>query len=108
MYNIDITGPAEQDIRKAVEYIDEELHNRTAAENLLNDVEKAIFSLSEMPSRYPLVADKLLANQGVRIIPVNNYLVFYIIREEIKTIMIVRFLYKKRNWATILKDEHNF
>jgi len=47
MYDIDITGPAEQDIRKAVEYVDKELHNRTAAENLLDDVEKAIFSLSE-------------------------------------------------------------
>ena len=76
-YSIDITEPAEQDIRKAVEYIDDELQNRTAAENLLDDIEKAIFSLSEMPMRYPLVTDKVLANRGIRFFPVNNYLVLY-------------------------------
>ena len=105
MYNIDITGPAEQDIRKAVEYIDTELQNRVAAENLLDNIEKAIFSLSGMPMRYPLVADKVLASQGFRFLPVNNYLVFYIVRENRKTVVIERIIYKRRNWATILKEE---
>jgi plasmid stabilization system protein ParE len=105
MYNIDITGPAEQDIRKAVEYIDTELQNRIAAENLLDDIENAILSLSEMPLRHSLVADKALASQGFRFVPVNNYLVFYIVRESRKTVVIERVIYKKRNWATILKEE---
>ena len=105
MYDIDITEPAEQDIRKTIEYIDEELHNRTAAEKLLNDVEDAIFSLSEMPQRYRLVSDRVLASQGIRFLPVNNYLVFYVVREEAKMVVIERFLYKRRNWATILKEK---
>jgi len=105
MYNIDITGPAEQDIRKAVEYIDTELQNRVAAENFLDDIEKSIFSLANMPMRYPLVADKVLARQGFRFFPVNNYFVFYIVRKNTKTVVIERVLYKRRNWATILKEE---
>jgi len=105
MYNIDITEPAEQDIRKAVEYIDTELQNRVAAENLLDDIEKAIFSLSDMPMRHPLVADKVLARHGIRFFPVNNYLVFYIVRKNKKTVVIERVLYKRRNWATILKEK---
>jgi toxin ParE1/3/4 len=106
MYDIDITAPAEQDIRKAVEYIDVELHNRIAAENLLDDVEKAIFSLSEMPLRYPLAADKLLAHRGIRFFPIHNYLVFYIVREDRKTVVIERFIYKGRNWTAILKENN--
>ena len=104
MYHIDISEPAEQDIRKAIEYIDSELKNRTAAENLLNDVEEAIFSLTDMPMRYPLVADDVLADWGIRIFPVHNYLVFYVVRENTKTVVIQRFLYKRRDWESILKD----
>ena len=103
MYSIDITEPAEQDIRKAAEYIDTELQNRAAAEKFLDDIEKAIFSLADMPLRYPLVADKILARQGFRFFPVNNYLVFYIVRKKI--VVIERVIYKRRNWATILKEE---
>ena len=105
MYNIIITEPAEQDIRKAVEYIDTELQNRVAAENLLDELEKAIFSLADMPLRYPLVADKVLASQGIRFFPVNNYLVFYVVRKAKKTVVIERVIYKRRNWVTILKSE---
>jgi len=105
MYNIIITEPAEQDIRKAVEYIDTELQNRAAAENLLDDLEKAIFSLADMPMRYPLVADKVLASQGIRFFPVNNYLVFYAVRKTEKTVVIERVIYKRRDWAAILKNK---
>ena len=104
MYNIDITEPSERDIRKAVEYIDTELQNRIAAENLLDDIEKAILSLSDMTLRYPLVADKVLESQGFRFFPVNNYLLFYIVRKDRKTVVIERVMYKRRDWLTILKE----
>ena len=34
---------------------------------------------------------------------INNYLAFYIINEEKQTVIIVRFLYKKSNWSSILQ-----
>ena len=102
MYHIDITDCAEQDMRKAAEYIAVDLHNQPAAEQLLNDAEKAIFSLEEMPYRYPLVADEVLANQGFRFFSVDNYLVFFIVREDKNIVVIERFLYKRRDWAAIL------
>ena len=105
MYHINISELAEQDIRKAIEYIDTELQNRTAAENLLGDVEKAIFSLEDMPLRYPLAPDNVLAGWGIRFFPVHKYLVFYVVREQTKTVVIERFLYHRRDWATILKEE---
>ena len=106
MYHIDISEPAERDIRKAIAYIDDELQNRTAAEKPLDDVEKAIFSLTDMPMRYPLVTDKILAGWGIRYFSVNNYLVFYVVREKTKTVVIERLLYKRRDWAAILKEKH--
>ena len=105
MYHIIISEPAEHDIRKAVEYIDEELQNRIAAENFLNDIEKSILSLSDMPLRYPLAADAQLASWGIRVFPVNNYLVFYAVRKKTKTVVIERVLYKRRDWEAILKND---
>ena len=105
MYNIVISEPAEQDIRNAVEYIDEELQNRAAAENFLDDIDKAVLSLTDMPLRYPLVADEILAGWGIRSFPVNNYLVFYVVRTKTKTGVIERVLYKKRDWEAILKND---
>jgi toxin ParE1/3/4 len=35
---------------------------------------------------------------------VNNYLAFYTIDEEKKTVIIVRFLYQKSNWTSILRQ----
>jgi len=105
MYNIDISEPAGQDIRQAVAYIDEELQNRIAAEKLLDDVEKAILSLTDMPLRYPLVSDKILAGWGIRYFSVNNYLIFYVVREKTKNVVIERFLYKRRDWMAILKEK---
>jgi plasmid stabilization system protein ParE len=72
MYRVDITDYAEWDMRKAAEYISINLHNRSAAEQLLNDAEKAIYTLEEMPFRYPLVADEVLASQGFRFFPVHK------------------------------------
>ena len=105
MYFIDITEPAESDIQNAAEYILKELKNRTAAIKLLDDVDEAVYSLEEMPFRHPLVDDEELSDRGVRFFPVNNYLVFYAVREDSKTVVIERFLYGRRDWRTILQDE---
>ena len=102
MYRVVITEYAEQDMLRAAEYIAEDLHNRQAADQLLNDAEKTIYPLEEMPFRYPLVTDNALAGEGFRFFPVHNYLVFYVVREERKFVVIERFLYKRHDWAVIL------
>jgi len=105
LYHIDITEPAENDILDAANYIAEQLLNPSAALNLVDEAEKAIYSLSDMPQRHALVNDDTLAGLGIRFMPVKNYLVFYAVREEKKTVVIQRFLYGRRDWATILTSD---
>jgi hypothetical protein len=57
-----------------------------------------------MPSRHSLMNDEALVNSGIRYFLVHNYLVFYAIREEIKTVIIERFLYDRHNWISILRQ----
>ena len=112
MYRIIITEPADQDMTEAAVYIAEKLYNPTAADRLIDEAYKAIFSLDKMPHRHRLVDDEYLASCGMRFFPVRNHIVFYIVFEERNTVEIERFLYSARNWAAILKgnepEDDNF
>ena len=103
-YSIEITEKAELDIKSAFNYIAEELGNYSAAQALLSETEKAIKSLSYMPSRNALIDDPIIADFGFRSLKVKNYLVFYILNENEKCVRIVRFLYARSDWQSLLKD----
>ena len=56
-----------------------------------------------MPERYAVVDDEILSRGGFRFIQIKNYLLFYIVRKDIQTVVIQRFLYARRDWMSILK-----
>jgi addiction module RelE/StbE family toxin len=107
MYQVDITDSAETDLSDAAVYIAHTLSNKTAANYLLNKAEEANKSLREYPKRQPLVKDTVLATKGLRSLPVNNYLLFYVVREETKTVTVLRFIHSRRNWVHLF-DEADF
>lgn len=102
-YKIHITATAERDMMHAADYIEFSLKNPQAADNLLDEAERQINALMQHPEKFPFVDDKLLASWGVRFTLVNNYLAFYVIDHEEQQVNIVRFLYGKSNWVSILK-----
>ena len=103
-YHIHITSTAERDILRAADYIEFILKNPDAADHLLDTVTAQINSLSEFPQKFRPVDDPVLASWGIRFIIVNNYLAFYTIDEKIQMVIIVRFLYQKSNWSSILQQ----
>lgn len=105
MYKIIVTEPAQKDLKNTVAYISNELKNKQAAFNLISLVEKNVESLKEMPERYAIVNDEFLAREGFRFIAIKNYLLFYVVHNENKTVVIQRFLYARRDWLSILKSD---
>lgn len=81
-YNIYITATAERDILHAVDYIEFSLKNPAAAEHLLDAAAEQINSLADMPEKFRLVDNPVLASWEIRFIMVNNYLPFYTIDKE--------------------------
>ena len=106
-YEIHITKTAEKDMVAAADYIEFNLHNPQAADRLLDEAEEKIINLSQFPQMFSLVDDPVLNSWGIRIVPVNNYLIFYTLSEPQKQVYIVRFLYEKRNWVHILKQGYS-
>ena len=78
--------------------------NPDAADNLLDAATEQIGSLADLPQKFRLVDDPVLASWGIRFVIINNYLAFYTIDEEKQTVIIVRFLYQKSNWTSILRQ----
>lgn len=102
-YTIHITSAAERDIVRAADYIEFTLKNPTAADHLLDVATEQINSLSDMPEKFPLVDDPVLASWKIRFVIVNNYLAFYTVDKETQRVIVVRFLYQKSNWNSILR-----
>lgn len=103
-YELRITRAAENDLNEATDYIEFVLMNPQAADHLLDAVEKTLPMLSEYAERHALVDDPVLKAWGIRFVQIKNYLAFYMITEDEEKVYIVRFLYGKRNWISILKN----
>lgn len=103
-YQLHITSTAEHDLMRAADYIEFSLKNPDAAEQLLDTADEQISSLSEFPERFPLVDDPVLASWRIRFVIVNNYLAFYTIDEEKQLVIVVRFLFQRSNWNSILRQ----
>ena len=101
-YKIQISDTAEKDLSEILDYISIRLQEPVVALNLLHRIQKEILSLHRMPERYRLVTDDYLAARGFRILRVENYLVFYTVDQEHSMVNIVRVLYGKREWNTLL------
>jgi plasmid stabilization system protein ParE len=102
MYSLIITDIAEEDILNTITYIADVLKAPTAANNLLDEIEKHEEILENTPNIYPLVPDEYLAQNGLRFTIIKNYLMFYTINEDEKMITVIRFLYGRRDWKNIL------
>jgi toxin ParE1/3/4 len=92
-------------MREIYRYIADDLQNQTAAIRRISMIDEKIQSLKENPARFQLLQDGFLASKGFRMIAVKNHLVFFIIREEAKSVSIMRILYGRRDWLRILKVE---
>lgn len=102
-YAIHITRTAEKDLNNAVDYISYVLKNPQAADNLLVETGNRIEELASFPEKFALIDDPVLKAWGIRFTMIKNYIAFYRISEETKSVDIIRFLYGKRDWHTILK-----
>ena len=68
---------------------------------LIEQIYTALNSLSAMPERYPLSRDMFLAKQGFRLLPINNYLAFYVVDKTENLVIVHRVLYGKPNYIKL-------
>lgn len=103
-YSVIVSKVAKVDIMSAYDYIELSLHNPSAADALLAEIEREVGDLKENPSICAVTDDPVLKTAGLRFSIVKNYLLFYSVSISEKTITIIRFLSGRMNWRSILRQ----
>jgi len=101
-YRVDVSDPAEEDLRDILRYISSQLSAPMTAMKMLDTIEEALIKLEDIPDSYPLVRDDRLASLGYRRLEVKNYTAFFTINEKEKIVDVERILYSRRDWANLL------
>jgi len=101
-YSLRFVPKAYDDLEQIFRYISETLFAETAAINLLDDIETSIMHLCSFPLSGSPVLDEPLRIKGYRRIIVDNYMVFYLVNEPEKQVVIMRILYGAQNYRDIL------
>ena len=97
-YQVKLVAKAARDLDGIYGYIAMELKERGTAEKLVDLLEEAILSLSEMPYRGVVRKFGAYASKGYRQIFVKNFIIVYRIDESSKTVIIVAVRYSPSNF----------
>jgi toxin ParE1/3/4 len=100
-YEVRLTDSVDADFGEIFGYIAVSLQEPVTAGKLVDRMFKACLSLSETPYIYPVSRDSFLASQGFRVMPVGNYLVFYVVDEDKLQVVVHRAVYGKRNYRAL-------
>lgn len=96
-FHVEYSAEARQDLRDIYQYIAYELLEPEAANLQTNRIMKAIHSLEQMPMRHMLYEEEPWRSRGLRILPVDNYIVFYLPDETDTTVSVIRIMYGGRD-----------
>lgn len=105
-FNVELTEQADKDLRSIYLYISVDLNSPENAIKQIKRLWDAILSLDELPQRYRRYEDEPWHSRGIRVLPVDNFVILYIpfvnipfVKEKIVRIATV--MYSGRNI-----DEH--
>lgn len=104
MANVVFTEPAEYDLLDIEYYIFVDLCNPQASQRITDGILDAAELLGKYPAGHPIVEDELLRSVGLRMTHFDNYNIFYYYDMESDVVYIIRILYNKADWQTILKE----
>lgn len=92
-YEIRMTPQAKDDLRGIFEYIAIDLQSPQNAAGQLDRLEESINSLDHMPERFCVYDKEPWRGRNLRIMPVDNYLVFYIPNHDENVVTVIRVMY---------------
>lgn len=104
-YTIFIAKKAEEDLGEIFEYLAYKVMAGENAVRQLNRIQTAIESLDEMPLRNRVYDKEPWKTRNLRIMPVDNYLVFYLTETDLLKVTILRIMYGGRDLTNIFNEK---
>ena len=103
-YSFVFVEKARNDLDEILNYISFVLNNTFASKELFDKIIYTINNICSFPKMYPLVTNDFLKSDNTRKAVVDNYIIFYNINSNEKTIIILRIIYAKRDINSILEE----
>lgn len=103
-YQIIYSPEALDDIRKIYSYIAYELQVPDTAINQVNRIRREIRSLDIMPMRYSIVDWEPWKSMQMHKVPVDNYVVYYLVNSNLYTVTVIRIVYGGQDIESCLKS----
>ena len=97
IYEVELSEQADSDLRGIFEYIAFELQAPENASGQLERLEEQILSLDTIPERYRKYEKEPWETRGLRVLPVDNYVILYIPDSDKKVVTILRVMYAGRD-----------
>ena len=104
IYAVITTDQADADLRGIYEYIAFELLSPDNAARQLGRLEEHIVGLEEFPERFRYYEKEPWHSRGLRVMPVDNYLVIYIPDNDAGIVTVIRVMYAGRDVDGQLKE----
>ncbi|MFZ5651369.1 MAG: type II toxin-antitoxin system RelE/ParE family toxin [Bacillota bacterium] len=101
-YKIKFSQIANADLDGIFRCISEHLSTPKAANDLMDDIETSIMRLRDFPYSGSPVTDDILNSRGYRKLIVKSYIVFHLIDQVEKQVVIMRVLYGAQKYENIL------
>ena len=101
-YRFKLSPKADRDLDKTYRYIFLELKNPKAADDLIDDFQKAFVNLEYFPESCPLSHNPVLRQKGYRVLVVNNYIALYKIDPKRKLVIIMHIFYGAMDYEKLV------
>ena len=104
MFQISYSSEALDDLRETYLYIAYELKSPGNAKGLINRIQEYISSLDLFPEGHPEVPWEPWKSMHMHFLPVDNYIVFFLVDKDQLLVEIVRVLYAGMDIENYIKD----
>ena len=107
-YSYQFTKSAKNDLEQILYYIKIDLGNPTAAFSFINKFQEAVSNIQLFPNSCPKVINKFLSESIIIIRKklISNYVLYYFVNDNLKSIIILSIVYNHRDIDSILKNEN--
>ena len=92
-WTVNYAEHAKWDLRGIYEFISDMLLEPIAAKTQTDRIMNAADSLAHFPLRHRLYDGEPWRSRGLRIMPVDNYVLLYLLNEPLQTVTITRIMY---------------
>lgn len=101
-YMVRYSEDALDDLKEIYAYIANELLVQDTATAQVEHIRKRIRALNFMPARYRIVEWEPWQSMGMHQLPVDNFIVYYLVNDEERTVIVVRIFYSGRDIERII------